>query len=71
VTALLVVTLGVAVGGVGLGVPSGLLLIDAIGPMLLLGGAWTLTPAASAHRLVLDLIVAWPAVTAAVAWGIG
>lgn len=71
VTAVLLMAVGLAGGGVVVGVPPGLVLVDAIGPMLLLGGVWTLTPEASAHRLVLDLIVAWPAVTAAVAWGIG
>ena len=59
--------------GVGrtLGVPPALLVVDAVGPVLLLGSVWTLNPEDSKHRLVLDLIVAWPAVTAAVAWGIG
>ena len=58
------------VGGT-LGVPPELLVVDAVGPVLLLGSVWTLNPEESKHRLVLDLIVAWPAVTAAVAWGIG
>lgn len=70
-TILLLGALALAAVGATLGRPPQLLLVDAVGPTLLLGGVWTLTPERSAHRLILDVIVAWPAVTAAVAWGIG
>lgn len=46
----------------------GLWTVDAVGPALLLGAVWRLHPPAT-HRstLVLDLVVGWPGVTAAVA----
>lgn len=67
----LIAALGLVPVGRALGVPLPLLLVDAVGPVLLLGGVWALNPERTADRFVLDLIVAWPAVTAAVAWGIG
>lgn len=48
-----------------------LLGVDAIGPLLMLGAVWTADPGRAGHRLVLDLLVGWPVVTALVAWGIG
>ena len=48
-----------------------LLWIDAVGPLLMLGAVWTADPTNPAHRLGLDLLVGWPAVTALVAWGLG
>jgi len=43
--------------------------IDALGPLLMLGVVWTVDPERPAHRFLLDAIVAWPGVTALVAWG--
>ncbi|MFB6247695.1 MAG: hypothetical protein ABEL97_03910 [Salinibacter sp.] len=48
-----------------------LLWVDAVGPLLMLGAVWTADPTRPAHRLGLDLLVGWPAVTALVAWGLG
>lgn len=48
---------------------SWLLLVDAVGLLFLLGGVWTLRPDRTpAHGLIADLLVAWPLVTAIVAW---
>jgi len=71
-TGLLVGALGVAVLGVGtVGWPPTLMAVDAVGVGLLLGAAWRLDPTRSRHRLALDGLVAWPAVTALAAWGLG
>ena len=43
--------------------------VDAVGPLLMLGAVWMVDPQRTAHRFLLDAIVAWPAVTALVAWG--
>ena len=43
--------------------------VDALGPLLMLGVVWTVDPERPAHRFLLDAIVAWPGVTALVAWG--
>ena len=43
--------------------------VDAVGPLLMLGAVWWVDPKHAAHRFVLDAIVAWPGVTALVAWG--
>jgi len=48
-----------------------LLWVDAGGAVLLLAAVWTLAPDHPRDRLVLDVLVAWPFVTALVAWGIG
>lgn len=48
-----------------------LLWVDAVGPLLMIGAVWTADPTRPAHRLGLDLLVGWPAVTALVAWGLG
>jgi 4-hydroxybenzoate polyprenyltransferase len=48
-----------------------LLWVDAVGPLLMLAAVWTADPSRPAHRLGLDLLVGWPAVTALVAWGLG
>ena len=55
-------------GGRGFGLPWALLAVEAGGPVLMLAALWRLRPERSAHRLALDVIVAWPVVTAAVAW---
>jgi 4-hydroxybenzoate polyprenyltransferase len=52
-------------------VPAGLLLVDALGLAWMLGAVWGAAPARPRHRLVLDLLVAWPLVTALVAWSLG
>ena len=67
-TIVLVAALGLVPVGRALGVPLPLLLVDAVGPVLLLGGVWVLNPERTADRLVLDLIVAWPLVPALLAW---
>lgn len=57
-----------ALGAVGWGGPM-LLLVDAVGLLLLLGGVWTLRPDRTPrHAFVADLLVAWPIVTAVLAW---
>ena len=48
-----------------------LLWVDAVGPLLMLAAVWTADPTRPAHRLGLDLLVGWPAVTALAAWGLG
>lgn len=48
-----------------------LLAVDALGPLLMLGAVWTVDPHEPADRFLLDAVVAWPGVTALVAWGIG
>lgn len=58
---------GALLWGAG-GVPLG---VDAMGLLLMLGAVWTANPQRPAHRFAMDLIVAWPAVTALVAWGVG
>lgn len=69
-TVLLLAALAVgALGFVG-SVPPMLLAVEAAGIGGVLTAVWTLRPEKSAHRLVLDLLVAWPAVTAGAAWGI-
>lgn len=45
--------------------------VDAVGPLLLLGAVWTLSPRRPEARLVMDVLVGWPLVTALVAWGLG
>ena len=45
--------------------------VDAGGPLLMIGAVWRVDPKRSGHRFLLDLIVAWPGVTALVAWAIG
>ena len=67
--------LGLAVGGAALvstwvAVPI-LLRIDAVGALLLLVAVWTLSPETDAGRLIMDGLMAWPGVTALVAWWIG
>jgi len=59
--------LSLAIGGamtvVGWGAGPILLLVDALGGVLMAGGIWMLRPERSAaHRLALDLAVAWPVV---------
>jgi len=62
-TGVLAFAVGGAVGGVWIGSGSALLLIDALGSLLLLGGVWMLRPERSAlHRLALDLAIGWPIV---------
>lgn len=48
-----------------------LLRIDALGPLLMMLAVWVVRPARPGSRLLLDALVAWPVVTAAVAWGLG
>lgn len=45
-----------------------LLAVDVVGLLLMVWAVWTLQPTRPGHRLVLDGIVAWPLVTALVAW---
>lgn len=58
-----------ALASVGWGGSPPLLLVDAAGLFLLLGGVWTLRPDRNpGHAFVADLLVAWPLVTALVGW---
>jgi len=41
-----------------------LLLVDALGPLLMIGAVWGFQPGRPHHRLLLDAIVGWPLVTA-------
>ena len=43
--------------------------VDAVGVLLMGGAVWTLRPECGTHRFLLDVLVAWPVVTALVAWG--
>lgn len=61
---------GAIVGSMGASTPL-LLWVDALGPLLLLGAVWAVSPSRPDGRLIMDGLVAWPLVTAAVAWGIG
>jgi hypothetical protein len=64
-----------AIGGaLGMGMQNAPLLlwgVDAVGPLLMLGAVWGLNPQWAAHRFLLDALVAWPGVTALVAWVMG
>ena len=65
----LVVAAGLALGLGALRGPGWLWAVDAIGPALLLAWTWARRlPSTRQHVLALDLLVAWPAVTAALAW---
>lgn len=62
-TGLLALAVAGAAGTVGVGAGPALLLLDALGGLLLMGGIWMLRPDRSPlHRLALDLVVAWPIV---------
>jgi 4-hydroxybenzoate polyprenyltransferase len=50
---------------------TGLLLVDALGLLWMGGAVWWLDPERPRHRLLLDLLVAWPLATALAAWGLG
>lgn len=66
-TVALLAAVGLALGGGLRDEALGLWAIDAAGPMLLLGATWQLRPEMAPGRtLLLDLIVAWPGVTAVV-----
>jgi 4-hydroxybenzoate polyprenyltransferase len=69
------VMLAGAIGGaLGMGVQNAQLLlwgVDAVGPLLMLGAVWGVDPQRSYHRFLLDALVAWPGVTALVAWVMG
>jgi 4-hydroxybenzoate polyprenyltransferase len=70
-SSLLAVALLGAAGAVAGGAPA-LLAVDAAGPALLLAGVWGFQPARRpGHAALADWIVAWPAVTWAVAAAIG
>jgi hypothetical protein len=45
--------------------------VDAVGPLLMLGAVWTVNPTEPVDRFLLDVLVAWPGVTALVAWVMG
>jgi 4-hydroxybenzoate polyprenyltransferase len=62
---------GLAVALVGTSIPPKLLLVDALGLVWMVGAVWRLNPEAPRHRLLLDLLVAWPLATALVAWSLG
>ncbi len=47
-----------------------LLWVDAVGPLLLMGAVWALSPNRPGARLVMDGLVGWPLVTALAAWGL-
>ena len=49
---------------------AGLLLVDALGLLWMGGAVWELDPERARHRLLLDLLVAWPLATALAAWGL-
>ena len=58
----------------GLGMQNAPLLlwgVDAVGPLLMLGAVWTVNPTEPVDRFLLDVLVAWPGVTALVAWVMG
>ncbi len=66
---LLVAVGGASIGGLG---SSLLWFVDGVGPLLMLIAVWTVQPDRPAHRFLLDLVVAWPLVTALAAWsGLG
>jgi len=70
-TAILVVALAAAGTGMAGGLPVPLMLVDTVGVGLMMGAVWNLDPGRSSHRLVFDLLVSWPALTAVAAWGMG
>ncbi len=45
-----------------------LIAIDALGPLLMIGGVWKLSPARPRDAFLADLAVAWPLIPALVAW---
>ncbi|MFP4227301.1 MAG: hypothetical protein ACLFTE_00570, partial [Salinivenus sp.] len=69
-TLILILALVVGMLGVFVSVPPVLLAVDAVGVGGQMVAVWTLRPEKSEHRLLLDLLVAWPALTAGAAWGI-
>lgn len=70
-TVLLVVAI-VGAAGVSLSYERPLLLrIDAVGPACMLVAVWLVEPSRPDHRFALDAVVAWPAVTALLAWVVG
>lgn len=52
-------------------IPAWLLLVDGLGLLGMGGAVWCAEPERPRHRFLLDLLVAWPLVTALVAWGLG
>lgn len=54
----------------GTPIPSGLLLVDALGLLWMAGAVWGADPERPWHRFLLDLLVAWPLATALAAWGL-
>lgn len=69
-----VMLVGAIGGALGMGMQNAPLLlwgVDAVGPLLMLGAVWGLNPQWAAHRFLLDALVAWPGVTALVAWVMG
>lgn len=69
-TFLLVGAVGLLLLGAGAGLPGRLVFVDGMGAGVMGFALWTLDPSRSGHRLVLNLLVGWPAVTALVAWGL-
>lgn len=70
-TGLLVLAGGLAVALAVAAVPVGLLLVDGAGLIWMGGAVWGLEPDRPRHRLLMDLLVAWPLVSALTAWGLG
>ena len=70
-TTVLLVGAGLALGLSLTPIPAGLLLVDGLGLVWMGGAVWGLEPERPRDRLVMDLVVAWPLVTALVGWGIG
>lgn len=70
-TGLLLLAGGLALVMAGRAVSPRLLLVDALGLVWMGGAVWGLDPERPFDRFVMDLLVAWPLVTALVAWGLG
>ena len=70
-TGLLLLAGGIAAMLAGGAVPPRLMLFDALGLAWMGGAVWGLDPERPFDRFAMDLLVAWPLVTALVAWGLG
>lgn len=68
---LLLIGGGLATGLSMTSMSAGLLLVDGVGLVLMGGAVWGLRPDCPRDRLLMDLVVAWPIVTALVKWGVG